>query len=185
MAILLASIDATPTPGRRMMTIIGGDFDSFGHPETNAAVLCWAGTEQIQLFSEISDGHRPHVTVEAWDGPAPTDTGEWETHGHAELHSTSGTLGISIFDEKMLTPFMPIGAPGTYLVDVHAAGRRQIRGLYGKPAWFADELPTGIERFLVRVWPKHSATSTSPDRPHRTATNPRPPGGPLVAPDHG
>ncbi|MFF5216749.1 hypothetical protein [Micromonospora sp. NPDC000442] len=74
MATLLGSIDATPTPDHCMITIIGGDFDSFGHPDTNAAVLCWAGTEQIQLFSEISDGHRPHVTVEAWDGPAPTDT---------------------------------------------------------------------------------------------------------------
>ncbi|MBQ1052119.1 hypothetical protein KBX50_27140 [Micromonospora sp. C51] len=155
MATLLGSIDATPTPDHCMVTIIGGDFDSFGHPDTNAAVLCWAGTEQIQLFSEISDGHRPHVTVEAWDGPAPTDTGEGEAHGHAELHSTSGTLGISIFDEEMLTPFMPIGAPGIYAVDVHATGRRQIRALYGTPAWFADELPTGIERFRVRVWPKH------------------------------
>ncbi|MFF5216748.1 hypothetical protein [Micromonospora sp. NPDC000442] len=54
----------------------------------------------------------------------------------------------------MLTPFLPIGAPGTYTVDVHATGRRRLRALCGQDAWYADELLTGVERFRVRVWPQ-------------------------------
>ncbi|RZT77843.1 hypothetical protein EV382_1009 [Micromonospora violae] len=154
MATRLGSINATPMLERCLITIIGAEFDVFDHPETTAQPVCWAGTEQIHLFSEISSGYRAHVTVEAWDGPAPAETDEWEAHGRAELRSTSGTLCISALDERLLTPPLPIGEPGPYTVDVRVIGRHRLRTLYGRDAWYANEPPTGVERFRVRVWPQ-------------------------------
>ncbi|MBX7266417.1 hypothetical protein KIF24_10520 [Micromonospora sp. Llam7] len=154
MATRLGSIDATPVPERCLITIIGADFDTFDHPDPTPHPLCWASTEQIHLFSEISSGHRAHVRVEAWDGPAPPETDEWEAHGRTELRSTSGTLSISVLDERLLTPPLPIGEPGPYTVDVHVTGRRRLRALRGQDAWYADEPPTAVERFRVRVWPQ-------------------------------
>lgn len=151
MATLLGSIQATVMPDHCLIMIIGGGFDEFGHPEPGPLPLCWAGKDQIQLFSEIASGHQAYVQVEAWDNPAPDSDG-WEAHGTAELHSISGTICISVMDERPLTDYLRLGPPGRYTVEVHATGRRRLRALYGQPAWYEDT-PTGIERFRVRLWP--------------------------------
>ncbi|WP_327031661.1 hypothetical protein [Micromonospora ureilytica] len=39
-------------------------------------------------------------------------------------------------------------------MDVHATGRHRLLTLYGQDAWYADEPPTGVERFRVSVWPQ-------------------------------
>ena len=150
MATLLGSIEATVMPERRLITLIGADFDGFGHPDPDRWPLCWAGTEQIHLFSEVADGHRAQVTVEAWDGPAAARAGE--THGVAQLHSTSGRIQISILDERALTDYLQLGPPGRYTVDVHVTGRQELRALSRQPAWYGST-PTGVERFHVRLWP--------------------------------
>ncbi|MGK5682261.1 hypothetical protein [Actinoplanes sp. URMC 104] len=150
MATLLGRVEAAVMPERRLITLIGAEFDGFEHPDPDRWPLCWAGTEQIHLFSELADGHQALVTAEAWDGPAPALRAE--ATGVAQLRSISGRILISILDERALTDYLQLGEPGDYTVDVQVTGRQQLRALSRQPAWY-DSTPRGVEHFQVRLWP--------------------------------
>jgi len=152
-AILLDSIEADVMPDHTLITLLGADFDGAGRPDPGENGLCWAGTEQICLFSEIASGHRARVTVEAWDQPAPFATAEQALGDNAtiELLSTSGRILISALDERPLTGYLQVGPPGRYTVHVLVTGRRRVRALARTPAW-SDDTPVGVEHFRLRIW---------------------------------
>jgi hypothetical protein len=122
-----------------------------GHPETDEILR--AGDGGATFCSGAAD-HFARVRVEIWLEPPLLPAEGWEetAEGTAHLDSTelrlaSATAGVS--DRPAHLP-----APGTYAIQAAVSGRAAIRDRVMHDLRTGSfEPPSGIERWLVRLWP--------------------------------
>ncbi|MGP4001790.1 hypothetical protein [Streptomyces sp. 8N706] len=127
-----------------------------------AGGVSWLLASDNILILESGAGdilHEPAVRVEAWEDAPPEPTGQWDDRAETQLCLGSGEVGIFGLTggEPESTP-LPVGRPGTYRVRAHRTGGRHVAGLAeADPGAGPEAIPRGVERFLVQLWPVHTA----------------------------
>lgn len=94
--------------------------------------------------------HTAAMTAEVWDGEpaASDDRGDWEEKAEAQLHSPSGELALwSVAAGPRDTHVHLSDTDGMWQVRVYCEGRREVARLA------QEDVPEGVERYLVQFWP--------------------------------
>ncbi|MFD5305113.1 hypothetical protein ACFVOO_32380 [Streptomyces rochei] len=92
--------------------------------------------------------HQAAFVTEVWDEEPPqADVGAWEGSADAEWYCRSGEVMLWSYGGPS-EPAIELGRSDTWWrVRVRVAGRRRVRELA------QQEVPVGVERFLLQFWP--------------------------------
>ncbi|WP_327714210.1 hypothetical protein OG381_01380 [Streptomyces sp. NBC_00490] len=97
-----------------------------------------------------SGGHTHHAsfTAEVWDQEPPADEREiWESSADTQWYCRSGEMALWSYGGPS-EPVVELGTADTlWRVRAYVSGQERVRELA------QQEVPAGVERFLVQFWP--------------------------------
>ncbi|HWH01264.1 MAG TPA: hypothetical protein VNV66_18585 [Pilimelia sp.] len=150
----LGRVTATVGNADAIVFILSSGFSAAFTPDFASAGIAQAGPDMIYLFSRIPSGfHDSTVTLEAWSGPPPAAAG-WEEHCRLSLSVSGEQVFVSAGLERPVGDALALKCTGDYTVEVYAKGRREVQELAQRRDFDPEDLPSGIERFLVQFWPQ-------------------------------
>ncbi|MDC0766739.1 hypothetical protein [Streptomyces sp. HD] len=124
------------------------DEDEPGESPEPAEDELLASRDRRLCFRSGGHTHQAAFTAEVWDQePAKAEQESWEASADAEWFCRSGEVALWSYGGTSES-VVELGAPDTlWRVRAYVTGQERVRQLA------QQEVPAGVERFLVQFWP--------------------------------
>jgi hypothetical protein len=150
---LLGAVETTVPPDDGQIFVVAGEPDGVPVLGGTDGRFVGCAPDVIVIISASDLLHEAAVRLESWDGEPPAPDGEWDDAQSGRLPVSEDSVAVQALWEVDLSDRLALTAVGWHHVRVHTGGRAGLR------AWDeqwdgGDDVPVGLERFVVQLWPE-------------------------------
>jgi hypothetical protein len=156
MAELLGAVETTVPPDDSQIFVVAGEPDDVPVLDGTDGRFVGCAPDVVVIISESQLLHEAAVRIEAWSGEPPAPAGDWDDVQSGRLPVSEASIAVQALWEADLGERLPLRSTGWHRVRVHAGGRAALR--QWDTNWDGDDdVPVGLERFVVQIWAENEA----------------------------